>query len=173
MNISPHFSMCLILGVCVTPVLAQNMPRPWTPVVYAHRVTGTGAASLRVHAAELIRTGTPRQVDVRAVLRFVPETEAWERLAIRNLPSVQVPVPPARQVYSGDTDPVLLVIPQPVGLFWARWDEDGHRVSSYLYAGPTLCNDVMLGPPPPGRVAVCIPFREHAEARFVPHPGGH
>jgi hypothetical protein len=62
---------------------------PWKPVVYAHRATGTGAASLRASASELIRLRVPLPGPAR------------------------LPVPPARQVYSGDTDQVLLVIPDP------------------------------------------------------------
>jgi hypothetical protein len=33
-------------------------------------------------------------------------------------------VPPPRQVYSRDTDQILLTIPDPVGLFWVEWKED-------------------------------------------------
>jgi hypothetical protein len=79
-------------------------------------------------------------------------------------------VPPPRQVYSQDTDQILLTISEPVGLFWVEWEEDGHRVTSFAFAGRTLCNDVMLGPAPEGRVAVCVPFADRAEARFVPDP---
>jgi len=33
-----------------------------------------------------------------------------------------------------------------------------------------LCNDVHLGPAPEGEVAVCVPFADYAQARFVPAP---
>lgn len=107
---------------------------------------------------------------LRSVSRFEPQSDRWEPLGIPLPVSAQVPVPPARQVYSQDMDQILLTIPDPVGLFWAKWEEDGHGVTSFVYAGPQLCNDVMLGPAPAGRVAACIPFADHAEARFVPDP---
>jgi hypothetical protein len=145
----------------------------WKPVVYAHRAGSTGVASLRASASELIRTRSPRKVVVRALSRFVPETDTWEPLPVRLPASFRVPVPKPRHIYSQDTDRVLLVIPQPVGLFWAEWEENGRRTTSFLYAGPMLCEDVMLGPAPPGRVAVCVPFADRAEARFVPDPVRH
>jgi hypothetical protein len=153
----------MALGLCVAGP-------PWKPVVYAHRATGTGAASLRASAAGLIRAGVPRRVVVRAVWRFVAGTDTWERLRVPLPGPVRLPVPPARQVYSGDTDQVLLVIPDPVGLFWAEWEEDDHRVTGFVFAGPMLCNDVMLGPAPPAHLPLCVPFADHAEARFVPDP---
>lgn len=148
----------------------QTVTQPWKPVGYVHRATGTGTASLRASAAELLNTGSPRRLVVRAILHFVPSADRWEPLAISLPKSVRVPVPPPRQVYSRDADQILLTIPDPVGLFWVEWEEDGRRVTSFAYAGPTLCNDVMLGPAPVGHVAVCVPFADRAEARFVPDP---
>lgn len=152
------------------PLHGQKMTQSWKPAGYAHRATGTGTATLRASAPELLRTGSPRRLVVRAVLRFVPNSDRWEPLALSLPLSVRVPVPPRRQIYSGDTDQILLTIPESVGLFWIEWEEDGHRVTSFAYAGPTFCNDVMLGPSPAGRVAVCVPFIDRAEARFVPDP---
>jgi len=171
----PPFLLRPIWGVALTvsltaPALGQAAPNSWKPVVYAHRATGTGAASLRASAAELVRTAHPRRVTVRSLLRFVPEDDTWERAALSSLPSITVPVPAPRQVYSGDTDPVILVMPEPVGLFWATWEEDGRAAAGFIVAGPVLCNDVMLGAAPPGRVATCVPFADRAEARFVPDP---
>lgn len=161
----------LVLGSATLHHLqGQTKTQSWKPVGYAHRATGTGTASLRASASELLKTGSPRRLVVRAVLRFVSSGDRWEPLAILLPVSVRVPVPPPRQVYSQDTDQILLTIPEAVGLFWVAWEEDGRRVTSFAYAGPTLCNDVMLGPAPAGRVAVCVPFADRAEARFVPDP---
>lgn len=165
---------CLLLPWCTfTPLHAQSMSHPWKPIVYAHHAGGTGTASLRASASELIRTGFARRVVVRGLSRFAPGVDIWEPLPIRLPTSFRLPVPKPRQIYSQDTDQVLIVIPEPVGLFWAEWEEDGHRVTSFMYAGPILCEDVMLGPTPPGQVAVCVPFADRAEARFVPDPAGH
>jgi hypothetical protein len=73
-------------------------------------------------------------------------------------------------VHSADTDPVILRIPDSVGLFWVAWAEDGVPATAFLFAGPVLCNDVMLSTPPPGQIATCVPFPDRAGARFVPDP---
>lgn len=165
------FRLHLLLScIALTSLRGQTTTPPWQPAVYAHRAAGTGTASLRARTSTLVGTGSPRQVVIRAVSRFVPAADSWETLPISLPKSVRLPVPAARQIYSHDTDPVLLDIPGPVGLFWAEWLEDGHRVTSFLYAGPMLCEDVMLGPAPAGRIAVCVPFPDRAEARFVPDP---
>ncbi len=39
-----------------------------------------------------------------------------------------------------------------------------------LVSGPVLCNDIDLGPAPSGQIATCVPFKDKAEARFVPVP---
>jgi hypothetical protein len=170
-NLSPWLGFVLLLGsATLQPLHGQRMTQSWKPAGYLHRAAGTGTASLRASAVEMLRTGSARHLNVRAVLRFMPGTDRWEPLAISLPLSIRVPVPPPRQIYSGDTDQILLVIPEPVGLFWVDWQEDGHRVTSFAYAGPMLCEDVMLGPAPAGRVAACVPFADRAEARFVPDP---
>jgi hypothetical protein len=167
-NLASWVGCLLLTWGTFTPLHGQRMSQSWKPVVYAHHAGGTGTASLRASASELIRTGSPRQVIVREVSRFIPATDSWEPLPIRLPASFRVPVPKPRQVYSQDTDQVLLVIPEPVGLFWVEWEEEGHRLTSFMYAGPILCEDVMLGPAPPGQVAVCVPFADRAQASFVP-----
>ncbi|HEY8196597.1 MAG TPA: hypothetical protein VIG04_06445 [Gemmatimonadales bacterium] len=149
---------------------AQGMTTQWKSVVYAHHAGGTGAGSLRARTSDLIHLSSPRHVAIRAVFRYDPETEAWRRLALEPLPAMTLTVAAPRQIYSAESDQVLLTIPLPVGLFWALWEEDGHRLASAIYAGPILCEDVMLGPAPPGRLAMCVPFADRAEARFVPDP---
>jgi hypothetical protein len=133
-NVSLWLNLVLLLGSSNwQPLHGQKMTQSWKPAGYAHRATGTGTATLRASASELLRTGSPRRLVVRAVLRFVPDSDRWEPLAL-SLP-LSVPVPPRRQIYSGDTDQILLTIPESVGLFWIEWEEDGHRVTSFAYAG--------------------------------------
>jgi hypothetical protein len=147
----------LLLGSLVNCCMAQVAPHAMTAVAYAHRDARTGVASLRARAAELAGRGRPLQLTLRALLRFDPERAAWTP---RSLPARQ-------QAYSRDTDPVILLIPDSVGLFWAAWDEDGAPAAAFLFAGPILCNDVMLSAPPPGQIAMCVPLPDGAVARYV------
>jgi hypothetical protein len=110
------------------------------------------------------------QLTLRALLRFDPEKAAWTPRSLPSPPSTTLSVLARRQAYSRDTDPVILLIPDSVGLFWAAWDEDGAPGAAFLFAGPVLCNDVMLSPPPPGQIAICVPLPDRAVARYVPDP---
>jgi hypothetical protein len=92
---------------------AQGMATQWKSVVYASRAGGTGTGSLRARTSDLIHLSSPRQVAIRAVFRYDPDTEAWERLALGPLPSMTLPVPSPRQIYSAESDKVLLTIPLP------------------------------------------------------------
>jgi len=91
----------------------------------------------------------------------------WRRLRIR--------IPPRAAGEAGAEERVALDLPREAGLFRVRWieaDADGGKVAreARLTSGAILCNDLMLGPSPPGRVAACVPFPDRAEARFVPQP---
>jgi hypothetical protein len=141
------------------------------PVLYAHRSVPTGVATLRTRSADLIRRGTSPEITVRAIYRYDATRDVWRREPSSQLPSVRVPIPAPKQIYTAETDPVLVTFP-PLGLFWAVWEEDGQRYTSAAYAGPIMCNDVMLGTAPSGRVSLCVPFADRAEARFVPDPSG-
>jgi hypothetical protein len=122
---------------------AQSMATQWKSVVYASRAGGTGAGSLRARTSDLIHLSAPRQVAIRAVFRYSPKTDAWERLFLDPLPSICRCPLPGRSIQRRAT-----------------------RCSHHSPSSP----DVMLGPPPPGRVAMCVPFADRAEARFVPDP---
>jgi hypothetical protein len=70
---------------------------------------------------------------------------------------------------------VALYLPRESGLFRVRWievDADGGPTprETRLTSGAMLCNNVMLRPPPPGRIAACVPSPDRAQARFVPQP---
>ncbi len=151
--------------------LAGSLPTTqWKSVVYGSRTGGTGIGSLRARTSDLIHLKAPRHVAIRALFLYDPVKDAWAPMPLAPLPSITLRRARPRQIYSTESDPVLLTMPQPVGLFWAIWDEDGHRLASAVYAGRILCDDVMLGPAPPGHVAMCVPHADRAEARFVPDP---
>ena len=160
----------IVAGCVLTLPTPGTMPQAWKPVTYAHRAPGRGVASLRASSALRISDAHPHRVTVRGIWQYAPDTDSWQPLPMSDLPSVLLPVPPPQRLYSAETDRVLFVIPAPVGLFWAKWEEDGRPATSFVYAGPVLCNDVALGSAPPGRVAACVPFPDRAEARFVPDP---
>ena len=163
------------MGLALLGLLFIAGPRPttqWKSVVYAYRTGGTGIGSLRARTSDLIHLKAPRHVTIQALFLYDPTHDTWARVVLDSLPPITLRRARPRQIYSADSDPVLLTMPQPVGLFWVIWDEDGHRLATAVYAGPILCNDVMLGPAPPGHVAMCVPFADRAEARFVPDPAG-
>lgn len=167
-----YHAISVFFVACGVPaaVVAQGAPVPSNPVVFSYRSSSTGLATLRARTADLVHRRVPLRVTLRAVYRYDPQSDTWARVG-DPLPPWIVPIPRSRKIYSSHTDPVLYRFP-PVGLFWAIWEESGQRHSSPAYAGPTLCQDVMLGPAPSGKIAMCVPFADHAEARFVLNPAG-
>jgi len=164
-----HIPLSVILALGIPGSLpGQARPVPPRPLVFVWRAGPTGQATLRARTADLIHRMGPLRVTLRAIYKYDAQVDAWTRL-LGPLPPWTVPIPRPRQIYSPDSDPILHTFP-PVGLFWAIWDEDGQRYTSAAYAGPVLCNDVMLGPPPQGRVAMCVPVADGGAARFVPDP---
>ncbi|MBI3551838.1 MAG: hypothetical protein HY077_04915 [Elusimicrobia bacterium] len=65
------------------------------------------------------------------------------------------------------TDPRAGVLAKERGLFWVKWTENGDARESLAYCSDFLCEDVMLGPAPAGKTAVCVP---QGKAMFVPDP---
>jgi hypothetical protein len=74
---------------------------------------------------------------------------------------------------SPKTDQTLLALPETTGLFWLEWFEDDRKSNDIAVSGPFLCNDIDIGDPPAGMIATCVPFKDHAEAAFVPDPKIH
>jgi hypothetical protein len=74
-----------------------------------------------------------------------------------------------RQVYGAASDAIIAPITNGIGLYWVKWTENGASIEQFALAG-MICNDVHIGTPPPGFVATCIPYEDHAEAAFVPDP---
>lgn len=150
------------------PAMAAQTSPAADGLVYPHRDTA-GVATLRARASELVGRTTPPRVTIRAVYHYDPAGDTWIRLP--GYPrTAAFPAEPLRED-SAAADPVLLTFP-PLGLFWTVWAEDGERHAAAAYAGPVLCNDVMPGPVPAGRAALCVPFADRAEARLVPDPKG-
>ena len=150
---------------------------PGGPFVAVHRHRDTGFTSLRVDEQRLEDHGQPVAFLVGAICRYEPDQDQWRGLpwpfigrAIRLVPRASVD--------ARNQARVVAALPEQVGLFWVRWTENpgegfaasGAAREALAVSGPVLCNDVDLAPPPPGRVAACVPFADRAEARLVPTP---
>jgi hypothetical protein len=165
-----YSAVAIFFLACGVPaaILGQVMGST-KPVVYSSRLTETGVATLRVRMSELVHRRKPFRAMLKVVYQYDPKSDTWTRLDDLLLHSI-VSFPAQNPAHS-QMDPVLYTFP-PIGLFWAIWEEDGQRQSAAAYAGPILCQDVMLGPAPRGRVGKCVPFSDRAAARFVPDPAG-
>jgi hypothetical protein len=111
------------------------------------------------------------------VCRFDAEDDRWQELLQSNCQTALLEVAPLPGV-GGATGPRVVASVPPIALYWLRWTEgfdsaDGTALRShdgFGNVGGRPCDDVRLGPAPAGMVAVCIPFIDRAEARFVPDP---
>ena len=117
----------------------------------------------------LRQRGHPVDFLFRGICRFDAETERWLEVPWHLLGSA-VPIAPSSAGAPGAEDRTLVRLPDERALFWVTWSEDDMRREAFATSGPLLCQDIELGSPPAGRVAVCLPFPDHAEARFVPIP---
>jgi hypothetical protein len=154
--------------------LPAPKPSPVSPFVHVSREPGTGFLSLRVDEAALERHGRPLSFEARDICRYDAATDRW-RLVLWSLPSRRILIQPRAPGEAGAEERVALYLPREAALFRVRWieaDGDGGPAAreAWLTSGAILCNDVMLGPSPPGRIPACVPFPDHAEARFVPQP---
>ena len=147
-----------------------------SPSLRVSREPGTGHLSLRVDEAALERRGRPLFFEARDVCRYDAAADRW-RLVVWSLPSrpIRIRIVPRAGGEAGAEERVALYLPREAALFRVRWietDGDGGPAAreTWLTSGAILCNDVMLGPPPPGRIPACVPFPDRAEARFVPQP---
>ncbi len=149
--------------------LDYRLPKIWKPAVYSRYDKVRGVASLYANEVVLLDESIIPRFEFQELWKYGVETSIWTRVPIEAKP-VAINSPRKRQIYSGATDQELVKLTTSVGLFWAKWKEDDRQVGAFVYAGPVLCNDVMLGPEPPGMVAVCVPFPDSARAMFVPDP---
>lgn len=113
----------------------------------------------------------PITFTVRELWRLHPESKQWERQPFAPTAPKRV-VRGVRQAYGSGADATIAPITNRVGLFWVKWTENGTSFEQFAFAGMS-CNDVHIGAPPPGFVAACIPYADHAEAAFVPDPHTH
>jgi len=142
--------------------------------VRVSREPGTGFLSLRVDETALERHGRPLYFEARDICRYDAAADRW-RVVPWSLPSRRIRILPRAAGEARADARVVLYLPREAALFRVRWieaDADGGQTAreTRLTSGAILCNDVMPGPDPPGRIAACVPFPDRAEARFVPQP---
>ena len=156
---------------CSLPANLPNTERQnqtWQSVVYAFWDRTTGTSSLRVHDFVLQESRESREFVFGSLWRYNVSLKKWERVNLR----VDHPIvlkAEKRQVYSAESDQKIVSLTADVGLFWVEWKEDNHSADTLIFAG-MLCEDVDIGNPPAGMIATCVPFRDHAQAMFVPDP---
>jgi hypothetical protein len=155
-------------------------PAPRTPVhaIVVRRAAGTGLASLQVDESWFLSHPEPVDFALHAMCRFEPDAGQWV-----SLPPPKTGwawrIPPRQATEAGMPERVVVRLPADVALYWLQWIERDHRDrrvgaesvrEALAPSGPVLCNDIDLGPAPPGRIPACVPFPDRAEARFVPIP---
>jgi hypothetical protein len=109
-----------------------------------------------------------RKVELKdlAVWRYDPAADRWTPVAGDVMRRVLFePVRPSANPAA--TQPLR---PNPIGLYWAAWMQDGVPRGTFIFRGPVQCDDVNLGEPPAGKVAACVPSENSAKAQFVPDP---
>src|SRR5690606_33232870 len=63
------------------------------------------------------------------------------------------------------------ILPRALGLYYAIVRVDAQILGSMVYTAPALPNDVLMPPPPSGRVAAPVPKgADGVEVRYVPDP---
>ena len=143
-------------------------PQP-LPVVQLRRAPNTGQMSLQAVDFLVRQRGRPVAFRFRGICRFDPTTQRWLEVPWHLLGSA-IPIAPRGAGAQGAEDRALVDLPDEVALFWVTWSEDDVRHEAFAASGPILCQDIDLSPAPAGMIATCLPFPDHAEARFVPLP---
>jgi hypothetical protein len=150
------------------PVPAMGRSTPTT-----HPAARQEGGGLHVAETNLWPLPGPVEFSLRGIWRYDPNADRWARVVkvvmpqsvtINPVPTAPGPGAPARRI---------LEMPEQIGLYWVAWTENGRETGSTVFIGPISCNDVMIGEPPAGKIATCVPFANFARAQFVPDPRLH
>lgn len=160
------------------PAVHVKVDLPDLRALVARRDPKTGAGALRVDEAWLRTHNMPVVVHVDLICRYDAAADKWQLLP-RPDQRLSWRLEPLSDADAALGNRVAFEVPKETGLYWLHWSErnDVNPVErlavnrhSLVVSGPILCNDIMIGEPPPGKVATCVPFDNRAEARFVPEP---
>jgi hypothetical protein len=141
--------------------------QPWQSIARAAYNRNTSVSSLTLKSDQLRQSGQPRKFKFVNLWRYDVDKQQWMKMKRRE-DQLVVLDPRTEQV-----DKELVRLTDKIGLFWAQWEEDQRPLSTLVFAGPILCNDIMIGEPPQGMIPTCVPFPDHAKAMFVPDPKIH
>ncbi|HWP87049.1 MAG TPA: hypothetical protein VNM70_04160 [Burkholderiales bacterium] len=120
----------------------------------------------------------PVVFNLNLLCRYDAAIDKWQLLPRPN-PPVSWRLVPGTDAEVAYGNRVIYEVQKEPALMWLHWLEQKEvnavkRLTVYreatVVSGPVQCNDVSLGPPPPGKVALYVPFADRAEARFVPEP---
>lgn len=161
--------MILLALLGMLPGGKTNTPKEWRSVVYADRDRASGEGFLRTNAFLLSKAGN-RSFLLLGVCRFDRSAGKWHRESWHLAVKPTRLEPHKQPVYSRATDQILVRFPRDLGLYWAKWREDGHETGSLVMTGRASCNDIDLGPQPNGFLAACVPLPDGGVAMFVPDP---
>ena len=126
-----------------------------------------------------LRKYSSRWFQVATLCRYDAGANQWQRLPPPD-PHRSWRLVPLLPAEASPGDRVAFELPRETALFWVYWSEQNEVNPSarsvrwrdaLVVSGRVLCNDIGLGPAPAHQVAACVPFADHAEARFVPSPG--
>jgi len=122
-------------------------------------------------SAHTIPAATGTDTQIRQLLRFDPVARQWRSLPLpQGLPSSGAPPPKNAVVVRAASGGAIYVAPKEIGLYLLRWTENNTLHESEAYVGPVRCNDIMLGAPPAGMIAACVPSASQGMAMFIPMP---
>ncbi len=154
---------------------AATQPLRTTPATAptTHPAARGWGPELHVAETNLWPLPEPVEFSLRGIWRYDPAADRWARVLKVVMPQTVTinPVPTAPG--PGAEARRILEMPEQIGLYWVSWTENGRENGSLVFNGPVMCNDVMIGDPPAGKIATCVPFEKSARAQFVPDPKLH
>jgi hypothetical protein len=156
--------LCVIALIGTALAADSPLTRPAQPAVRAVKNT------VYIETARL-PSHKPIRFSLRGIWRYDPDGDRWAKVLKVAVPQA-VEIKPTRPG-EGNDQLQLVELPEQIGLYWVTWTENDEPFASLAFNGPILCNDVMIGDPPKGKIATCVPFKDHARAQFVPDPKLH
>ena len=149
----------------------KNDSSPQRSVIYIRQNSEAGV-SLQVNESVLKSVGKEVEFKLHRICKYIPTDKKWVEVEHRqeNTSMVKPLAPEGGAVNSSRT---LAELPKTTNLFHLEWFENKTKFNGSALSGPVSCNDVMIGEPPEGMVAACVPFEDHASAMFVPAPEIH